>query len=128
MDRYDMKLVGKRELYVPYNLYRLNSTQNKPEDAVKPKFLSRDLTRYELHRMWLVEGTLKKGARHLFPKRTFYIDEDTWQILVADMYDARGKVWRAIETGPFMVWEIPVCYSAANMSYDFQASRAVFDR
>lgn len=128
LDRYDFKLAGKKELYVPYNLYRLNSTQNKPEDVVKAKFLSRDLMRYELHRVWVVEATLKPGMRHLFPKRTFYIDEDTWQILVADMYDEQGKVWRTLETGPFMAWEIPACVSAANMSWDFQAARGAFDR
>ncbi len=128
LDRYDFKLAGKKELYVPYNLYRLNSTQNKPEDVVKAKFFNRDLMRYELHRVWVVEATLKSGMRHLFPKRTFYIDEDTWQVLVADMYDAQGKIWRTLETGPFMVWEIPVCYSAANVSYDFQAARGAFDR
>lgn len=128
MDRYDFKLAGKKELYVPYNLYRLNSTQNKPEDVVKPRFFNRDLMRYEAHRVWVVEATLKSGMRHTFPKRTFYIDEDTWQILVEDMFDTQGKVWRALETGPFMVWEIPACITAANMSYDFQAARAVFDR
>lgn len=128
LDRYDFKLAGKKELYVPYNLYRLNSTRNKPEDVVKPKFLSRDLMRYEPHRVWVVEATLKQGMRHTFPKRTFYLDEDTWSILVADMYDAQGKVWRALETGPFMVWEIPACVTAANMSYDFQAARGLFDR
>lgn len=128
LDRYDFKLAGKKELYVPYNLFRLNSTKNQPEDVVKPKFLSRDLMRYEQHRVWVVEATLKSGKRHLFPKRTFYIDEDTWHILVADMYDAKGKVWRVLETGPFMVWEIPACVSAANMSWDFQAARGVFDR
>jgi hypothetical protein len=128
MDRYDFKLVGKKELYVPYNLYRLNSTKNKPEDVVKAKFLSREMTRYETHRVWVVEANVKAGMRHMFPKRTFYIDEDTWSILVEDMYDAQGKIWRALETGPFMAWEIPACVSAANVSYDFQAARGAFDR
>jgi hypothetical protein len=128
LDRYEFKLAGKKELYVPYNLFKLNSTQAKPEDVVKPKFFSRDLTRYELHRVWVVEAALKPGMRHLFPKRTFYIDEDTWSILVADMFDAQGKVWRALETGPIVAWEIPACVTMANMSYDFQAARGVFDR
>ena len=128
LDRYDWKLVGKKEIYVPYNTYRLNSPANKPEDVVKPKFLSRDLTRYELHRMWVVEATLKQGMRHMFPKRTFYIDEDSWQILVADMYDAQGKVWRTAEMGPYMAWEVPACVWAANSSYDHVTQRMVADR
>lgn len=128
LDRYDWKLVGKKELYVPYNTYRLNSSANKVEDVVKPKFLSRDLTRYELHRMLVVEATLKEGMRHIFPKRTFYIDEDTWTILVQDMYDAQGKVWRTAEMGPYVAWEIPACVWAANSSYDHVTQRLVADR
>ncbi len=128
LDRYNWKLAGKKELYVPYNTYRLNSSANKPEDVVKPKFLSRDHTRYELHRMWVVEATLKEGMRHMFPKRTFFIDEDTWEILVADMYDAQGKVWRTAEMGPYMAWEIPACVWAANSSYDHVTQRMVADR
>ena len=128
LDRYDWKVTGKKELYVPYNTYRLNSPANKVEDVVKPKYLSRDLSRYELHRVWVVEATLKSGMRHTFPKRLFYIDEDTWTILVEDMYDAQGKVWRTTEMGPYMAWEVPACVWAANTSYDHQTQRAVLDR
>lgn len=128
LDRYDWKLAGKKELYVPYNTYRLNSTAAKAEDVVTPKFFNRDRVRYELHRVWVVEATLKDGMRHMFPKRTFYIDEDTWMILVADMYDAQGKVWRTAEMGPYMAWEIPACVWAANSSYDHIARRVVLDR
>lgn len=128
LDRYDWKLAGKKELFVPYNTYRLNSPANKVADVVKPKFFNRDLVRYELHRMWVVEATLKEGMRHMFPKRTFYIDEDTWTILVEDMVDAQGKVWRTTEMGPYMAWEVPACVWAANTSYDHVTGRAVLDR
>jgi hypothetical protein len=128
LDRYDWKLVGKKELYVPYNTYRLNSPANKVADVVKPKYFNRDLTRYELHRMWVVEADLKGGMRHMFPKRTFYIDEDTWTILVEDMFDAQGKVWRTAEMGPYMAWEVPACVWAANSSYDHVTGRVVLDR
>ena len=128
LDRYDFKLTGKKELFVPYNLFQLNAVKNRPEEAMSAKFFNRKLMRYEAHRMWVVEATLKPRMRHTFPKRTFYLDEDTWQVVVADMYDAKGKIWRALETGPQMIWEIPACVTAANMSYDFQAARAIFDR
>lgn len=128
LDRYDWKLVGKKELYVPYNTYRLNSPANQVEDVVKPKFFSRDHSRYELHRVWVVEASLKEGMRHMFPKRTFYIDEDSWIILVADMFDAQGKVWRTTEMGPYMAWEVPACVWAANSSYDHLSHRVVLDR
>ncbi|MRV71960.1 DUF1329 domain-containing protein [Duganella sp. FT92W] len=128
LDRYDWKLAGKKEMYVPYNTYRLNSPANKVDDVVKAKFFSRDHSRYELHRVWVVEATLKEGMRHMFPKRTLYIDEDTWMILVADMYDAQGKVWRTAEMGPYMAWEVPACVWAANASYDHVTRRMVLDR
>lgn len=128
LDRYEFKLTGKKELYVPYNTYKLNSPANKVDEVVKSKFLSRDLTRYEMHRMWVVEATVKEGMRHIFPKRVFYIDEDTWTILVQDLYDAQGKVWRTTEMGPYMAWEVPACVWAANSSYDHQTRRVVIDR
>ncbi|MYN44768.1 DUF1329 domain-containing protein [Pseudoduganella sp. FT93W] len=128
LDRYNWKLLGKKELYVPYNTYQLNSPSQKVADVVKPKFFSRDLTRYELHRTWVVEATLKEGMRHTFPKRMFYIDEDSWTILVADMFDAQGKVWRTAEMGPYMAWEIPACVSGANSSFDHVSGRVLLDR
>ena len=81
MDRYDWKLVGKREMYVPYNDYKAHSDQTKVDDLIKPGFINPDLLRYELHRMYVVEANIKSGARHINPRRTFYLDEDSWQIL-----------------------------------------------
>jgi len=97
MDRYDWKLLGKKEIYIPYNSFKLESPEFKYADVVKPNHLNSDLTRYELHRVWVVEATLKSGQRHLYSKRVMYVDEDTWQISLADHYDARGALWRAAE-------------------------------
>ncbi len=86
-DRYNWKLVGKQETYIPYNSYKLNDTSVKYDEIIKPGHINQDLTRYELHRVWVVEATLKEGMRHIYAKRTFYIDEDTWQASVIDHYD-----------------------------------------
>ncbi|MNN27778.1 hypothetical protein D3C81_1413230 [compost metagenome] len=96
-DRYDWKLVGKKEMYVPYNSYTLWSNKLKYADIVKPGHINQDLTRYEAHRVWVVEGTVKAGERHLYAKRRFYIDEDTWNIVEADHFDGRGQLWRVAE-------------------------------
>lgn len=96
-DRYDWVLEGKQELYVPYNSYDLDDQSLKYKDIVKAGHLKSDYLRYELHRVWKVTGTLKAGQRHIYSKRTFYVDEDTWAILVADHYDGRGELWRAYE-------------------------------
>lgn len=93
MDRYDWKLVGKKEMYVPYNTYRFTYA-TKPEEVFGPKFINPSAMRWELHRMWVVEATLKEGKRHIYSKRTFYIDEDSWALLASDQYDGRGQLWR----------------------------------
>jgi hypothetical protein len=98
-DRYDWKLLGKREMYVPYNTYKLTDKSLKLADVVHKNHLNPDLMRYELHRVWAVEGTLKAGARHIAPKRTLFIDEDSWQVVVQDIYDSRGTLWR-YQDGP----------------------------
>lgn len=76
-NRYDWKLIGKQEMYIAYNNYKLDSPQLKYSDIVKAGHLNQDLTRYELHRVWHVTATLKSGARHIYSKRDFFIDEDT---------------------------------------------------
>lgn len=94
MDRYDWKLVGKKEIYIPYNNQKLHDKSLSYDDIIKPGHINSDLVRHELHRVWQVEGTLRTGMRHVYKKRTFFIDEDTWQIAIADHYDERGELWR----------------------------------
>ena len=74
-------------MYVPYNSYKLHSNSLKYKDILTPLHINQGLTRYELHRVWVVEATLKAGTSHVYSRRTFYIDEDSWQILSADQYD-----------------------------------------
>ena len=94
MDRYDFKLVGKKEMLVPYNAYKM-AYQSTANDLLKPNFLNPDLVRWELHRVWVVEATLREGKRHIYSKRTFYLDEDSWAAVASDSYDARGQLYRA---------------------------------
>ncbi|NRB43056.1 MAG: DUF1329 domain-containing protein [Pseudomonadales bacterium] len=94
LDRYEWKLVGKKELYIPYNNYDLDNPELDYDQVLGEDHLNPDLMRYELHRVWEVEANLKEGANHVYAKRTFYLDEDTWFIQLADNYDARGNLWR----------------------------------
>jgi hypothetical protein len=93
-DRYNWKLVGKKEMYVPYNTYRIGDKKLKYKDIVDVHTIRSDLMRYELHRVWVVEATLKDGMRHAYGRRTFYLDEDSWMIVGEDAYDTRGNLWR----------------------------------
>ena len=79
---------------MPYNAYAAVYGA-KQDDLLKPNHLNPDLVRWELHRVWVVEATLRDGKRHVYSKRTFYLDEDSWAALASDQYDARGQLYRA---------------------------------
>jgi hypothetical protein len=93
MDRYSWKIVGKREMYVPYNANRILQP-TKDSDVMDERFLNPNYVRWELHRVWVVEATLREGKRHVMPKRIFYVDEDTWRAVLADGWDAKGQLWK----------------------------------
>jgi hypothetical protein len=124
-ERYNWKLVGKQELYVPYNSYKLHSGALKYTDILKPLHLNPDPLRYELHRVWVVEGTLKEGTSHIYKKRTFYVDEDSWQILAMDQYDSRGQLWRVSEAHCINYYEVPTFWSTVETHYDLQSGRYI---
>lgn len=105
MDRFDWKLVGKSEKFIPYNAFKLKDPSQCPSDKVLMKnFFSPDCVRWELHRVWVVEATLKEGVRHNYHKRVFYLDEDMFTGL-ADNYDASGKIYRVLQTFPVPRYE-----------------------
>ena len=122
-DRYDWKLLGKREIYIPYNNYRLSSPDVRYDQLIKPGHLDPQFTRHELHRVWVVEGTLKPGARHIYGKRTLYLDEDSWQVALADQYDSRGELWRVSVAYLKNYYELPTTWSALDVFHDLQSGR-----
>ncbi len=93
LDRFDWKLVGKQEMIVPYNTYRLTYATDA-KALTTPNHIAPDFVRWEKHRVWVVEGTLKPGARHIYQTRRFYLDEDSWVALASDQYDSSGKLYR----------------------------------
>jgi hypothetical protein len=105
LDKHDLKLVGKREVYIPYNNNRAASA--KVADLVTPGTLNPALVRWELHRVWEVEATLAAGKRHVVPKRRYYVDEDSWQIVLLDGWDAKGEIWRTNYTLTLLAPDIP---------------------
>lgn len=122
-DRYTWNLVGKKEMIVPYNSYRLHSDHLKNADILRPLHINQDLARYEVHRVWVVDATLKPGTSHLYSRRTFYIDEDSWQILAADQYDGRGAIWRVSEAHCINYYDAQVFWSTLEVHTDLQNGR-----
>ena len=95
IDRYDWKLVGRREIYVPYNANHFQDPRFKYADIVQKNGPNPDAMRWELHRVWVVDATLKPDFLHIYSRRTLYLDEDSWQALISDRYDGRGVLWRS---------------------------------
>lgn len=119
-ERYNWKLVGKKEIYVPYNNNQVNSIKHAISDVYASPVIKSDLTRYELHRVWVVEATVRDNARHLYAKREFYIDEDTWSVLATDKYDGNGNLWRVGFNYPVTAAEVPVTAGGFYVHYDLK--------
>jgi len=122
-DRYDWALEGKKEMYIASNSYKIDSPTLKYADIIKAGHINQDLTRYELRRVWHVVATLKPGQRHIYAKRDFYIDEDTWQAAVIDHYDGRGQLWRVAEAHAEDYYDKQVPWYALEALYDLQSGR-----
>ncbi len=122
-ERYHWKLVGKKEIYVPYNSYRLHGGELKYKDVIRPLHLNPEHARYELHRVWVVDATLKEGTRHIYKRRVFYIDEDSWQILAVDQYDNRDQLWRVSEGHVINYYDVPTLWTTLEVHYDLQSGR-----
>ncbi|OUM08412.1 outer membrane lipoprotein-sorting protein [Pseudomonas syringae] len=122
-DRYDWELLGKREIYIPYNNYRISSPDISYRQLLQVGHLNPVYTRHELHRVWVVEGKLKPSARHVYSRRTLYLDEDSWQAAIVDQYDGRGQLWRVSMAYLKNYYELPTTWSALDVFHDLQARR-----
>ncbi|MDR9388819.1 MAG: DUF1329 domain-containing protein [Wenzhouxiangella sp.] len=125
MDRFDWEIVDKREMYIPYNAYDAHSDELEPEDLVRPGHLNPEHMRYELHRVWVIEATVKEGTRHINSRRTFYLDEDSYQIALIDHYDSRGELWRASEAHSLNYYNVPTYWTTLETHMDLQSGRYV---
>jgi len=124
-DRYEWKLAGRKEMYVPYNNYQLHSGGLKYKDILQPGHIDPDNCRYELHRVWVTDATLREGTSHVYARRTFYFDEDSWQALVVDQYDGRGQIWRISEGYAINYYDKLVTGPTLEAHYDLQNGRYI---
>lgn len=124
-DRYNWRVVRKQEAYIPYNNYRLGSPDLEYTDIIQMPHLNPDLIRYELHRVWVLEASLRPNTRHTYARRVFYIDEDTTGIVQAEIYDSRGELWRLQEGYPTVAYEVPACVGVGGISYDLNNGRYI---
>lgn len=125
MDRFDFQLVGKKEMYIPYNVYQQQYPEKgsgcEDKQPLKPNFYDPKCVRFELHRVWHVQATLKPGKRHVYSKRDIYLDEDAWYGGIQEAYDAGGKIYRMTLHGIAPLYDIPAPAQDAAIIYDLNS-------
>tara|TARA_R110000796_G_scaffold128939_1_gene244572 strand:- start:90 stop:1463 length:1374 start_codon:yes stop_codon:yes gene_type:complete len=124
-DRYNWELVGKKEVYIPYNSYKMADREVKYDDVLQAGHINPEHTRFELHRVWEVQGNVKDGQRHIYAQRNFFVDEDTWMITLADHYDGRGTLWRVGEGHLAFNYEAKLPGYTIETLYDLLAGRYI---
>ncbi|MDX5366164.1 MAG: DUF1329 domain-containing protein, partial [Alphaproteobacteria bacterium] len=125
LDRFDWTVVGRGERYIAYNSYELSSPAHKYADIIKPGHINQDLVRYEKHRVWIADATLKPTQRHVYSRRTAYFDEDGYNMVAGELYDARGGLWRVQEAHIIQYYDVPTCFNASDVVYDLVEGRYV---
>lgn len=120
---YDWELKGKTEKYIPYNAYKLHQGNLKIDDIAGGYHLNSDLVRYEPHRVWVVEASLRTGMSHIYHKRRYYFDEDSWQIVFAEEFDENGELVQHTEAHTVNYYEVPMVYSTLEVTYDLEQGR-----
>ncbi len=129
IDRFNWKIIGKKEIYVPYNNFAMYDFKKSVDDVFKPDQVSASARRYELHRVYEVEATLKPNMRHISQKKVLYLDEDTYLALLGEDYDAQGKLWKTKEGYPIPVWELGgTCDVEPFAQYNLATNRYVTDQ
>ena len=122
-ERYDWKLLGKKEIYIPYNNYEMNQPAVKYKDLLTPGHLNQQWSRYEPHRVWVVEAKLKADQRHIYSRRVMFLDEDTWQVAEHDMYDGKDQLWRVQEGYHTHFWDASTGWVQVYTTNDLNAKR-----
>lgn len=123
LERFTWKLIGRKEMYIPYNSYRIAGNKIKYEDIAHAKHVNPDLPRYELHRVWVVEAENRPDLRHTFGKIRFYIDEDSWNIVARDNYDHQGQLMQFQEGHLIYASNVMASTTVPEVIYHFNSGR-----
>ena len=117
---HEWELLGKREIYAPYNAYRLESKRLGPDDLMGRYTLNPEHLRYERRRVWVVEARAPEDSAHPFGRRTFYLDEDSWHILLVDVYDREGRLIQLQEAHLFHAADAMISLATVQTVYDLR--------
>lgn len=87
---YEWKCVGKQNMLIPYKftIKRYDAIC----DLAQPSATNTSSMHLEMHNVWIVEGTLRRGESNVLATRRFYIDEESWLIVSGEGYNSVGKI------------------------------------
>jgi hypothetical protein len=122
-ERYDWTLVGKKEMLVPYNAYKLDSNTLKYSDVLKKNHINSGPGALRAAPRLGGGFQAQGGKSHLYSRRTLYVDEDSWQILAVDCYDSRGQLYRVQEGHVINFYEVPALWTVLETVYDLSNGR-----
>jgi len=128
MERFDWKLLGRQEIFIPYHNYQLDDPNVSYDELLTKYHINPDYMRYELKRVWVAEATLKPGQRHIYAKRRLYIDEDTGLTTITENYDGRGELWKVALTTNFYEYGGEAYDRRVEMYHDLRAGAYIAER
>ena len=128
MERFDWQLVGRQEVFVPYHNYRFDNPDISYDELLTRFHVNPDYMRYELKRVWVAEGTLREGERHIYGKRRIYIDEDTGFTVITENYDGHGELWKVALTNNIYDYGGQGYARRAEIYHDLRAGAYIAER
>lgn len=120
-ERYEWKLLGKRQMYIPANAYKIHQPTVKYTDLLQKNHANPDFMRYEMRRVWVIEATLKESYRHLYGKRVIFLDEDTGHAIATDLYDTRGILWQYAFVNDYYAFDLKSWHTGTSFYHDLNS-------
>jgi hypothetical protein len=128
MERFEWKLIGRQEIFIPYHNYKFDDPNLDYKELLTKFHANPDYMRYELKRVWVAEGTLREGERHIYGKRRIYVDEDTGYAAITENYDGHGELWKVVMTNSIYDYGAEGYIRRSQMYHDLRAGAYIAER
>ena len=128
MERFDWQLIGRQEMFIPYHNYKFDDPNVSYKELLTKFHANPDYMRYELKRVWVAEGTLREGERHIYGKRRIYVDEDTGLTAITENYDGRGELWKVVLFNNIYEYNGDAYVRRVQMYHDLRAGAYIAER
>ena len=120
-ERWRWKLAGRSERLMPWAADRFHANDRAPAKLLGPRHPDITLLRYEPRRVIQIDATLKPGRSGPWPRRSYYLDAATWQVLLVELYGRDDRLQRVQEIHTRMLGD--VLLAAVEVIYDLPGRR-----